>query len=198
MIDALVQMIADQVGTRGAEILGVFLRVGAVVALLPGFGEQVIPARVRLGVALAFALIVWPALPPRTDTAALPVYLASEVAIGLLLGAGLRLMVHALQIAGTIAAQSTSLAQFLGGAGADPQPAMAQVLMLAGITLALLAGLGNHEEFELHLRATVRTGATPADVAQVLQHVAIYAGIPRANSAMKLAKAVLAELEDGK
>jgi 4-carboxymuconolactone decarboxylase len=66
------------------------------------------------------------------------------------------------------------------------------------ITLALLAGLGNLEEFELHLRATVRTGATPADVAQVLQHVAIYAGVPRANSAMKLAKAVLAELEDGK
>lgn len=66
------------------------------------------------------------------------------------------------------------------------------------ITLALLAGLGNLEEFELHLRATVRTGATAADVAQVLQHVAIYAGVPRANSAMKLAKAVLAELEDGK
>lgn len=64
------------------------------------------------------------------------------------------------------------------------------------ITLALLAGLGNHEEFELHLRATVRTGATAQDVAQVLQHVAIYAGVPRANSAMKIAKAVLAELEE--
>lgn len=64
------------------------------------------------------------------------------------------------------------------------------------ITLALLAGLGNHEEFELHLRATVRTGATAQDVAQVLQHVAIYAGVPRANSAMRIAKAVLAELEE--
>lgn len=64
------------------------------------------------------------------------------------------------------------------------------------ITLALLAGLGNHEEFELHLRATIRTGASAQDVAQVLQHVAIYAGVPRANSAMKIAKAVLAELEE--
>jgi 4-carboxymuconolactone decarboxylase len=64
------------------------------------------------------------------------------------------------------------------------------------ITLALLAGLGNHEEFELHLRATVRTGASAQDVAQVLQHVAIYAGVPRANSAMRIAKAVLAELEE--
>lgn len=64
------------------------------------------------------------------------------------------------------------------------------------ITLALLAGLGNHEEFELHLRATIRTGASAQDVAQVLQHVAIYAGVPRANSAMRIAKAVLAELEE--
>jgi 4-carboxymuconolactone decarboxylase len=64
------------------------------------------------------------------------------------------------------------------------------------ITLALLAGLGNLEEFELHLRATVNTGASAQDVAQVLQHVAIYAGVPRANAAMKLAKAILAELEE--
>lgn len=62
------------------------------------------------------------------------------------------------------------------------------------ITLALLAGLGNHEEFELHLRATVRTGASARDVAEVLQHVAIYAGVPRANSAIRIAKRVLAEL----
>ena len=64
------------------------------------------------------------------------------------------------------------------------------------ITLALLAGLGNLEEFELHLRATANTGASAQDVAQVLQHVAIYAGVPRANAAMKLAKAILAELEE--
>jgi 4-carboxymuconolactone decarboxylase len=64
------------------------------------------------------------------------------------------------------------------------------------VTLALLAGLGNWEEFELHLRATANTGATPQDIAQVLQHVAIYAGVPRANSAMKIAKAMLAEREE--
>lgn len=64
------------------------------------------------------------------------------------------------------------------------------------ITLALLAGLGNMEEFELHLHATRNTGATTEDVTQVLQHVAIYAGVPRANSALKLAKAILAQPED--
>ena len=64
------------------------------------------------------------------------------------------------------------------------------------LTLALLAGLGNLEEFALHLRATRRTGATPADVAEVLQHVAIYAGVPRANAALQVARGIYAELED--
>ncbi|MWB79629.1 4-carboxymuconolactone decarboxylase [Pseudooceanicola sp. 216_PA32_1] len=63
------------------------------------------------------------------------------------------------------------------------------------ITLALLAGLGNFEEFQLHLRATVNTGATQDDIREVLHHVAIYAGVPRANHAFKLAKQIYAELE---
>ncbi|WP_407491951.1 4-carboxymuconolactone decarboxylase [Pseudooceanicola sp. MF1-13] len=63
------------------------------------------------------------------------------------------------------------------------------------ITLALLAGLGNFEEFELHLRATVNTGATKEDIREVLHHVAIYAGVPRANHAFKVARQIYAELE---
>ncbi len=63
------------------------------------------------------------------------------------------------------------------------------------ITLALLAGLGNHEELELHLRATARTGASAEDVMEVFQHVAIYAGVPRANSAIRMAKRIFAEME---
>lgn len=64
------------------------------------------------------------------------------------------------------------------------------------VTLALLAGLGNHEELELHLRATARTGASAEDVMEVFQHVAIYAGVPRANSAIRIAKRIFAEMED--
>ncbi|OWU85503.1 4-carboxymuconolactone decarboxylase [Oceanicola sp. 22II-s10i] len=64
------------------------------------------------------------------------------------------------------------------------------------ITLALLAGLGNFEEFQLHLRATVNTGATREDIREVLHHVAVYAGVPRANHAFKLAKEIYAELEE--
>lgn len=63
------------------------------------------------------------------------------------------------------------------------------------ITLALLAGLGNWEEFVLHLRATANTGATAEDIREVLLHVAIYAGVPRANHAFKLARDILAERE---
>jgi 4-carboxymuconolactone decarboxylase len=65
------------------------------------------------------------------------------------------------------------------------------------VTLALLAGLGNEEELALHLRATVRTGASQTDVMEVFQHVAIYAGVPRANTAVRIAKRVFAELEGG-
>lgn len=63
------------------------------------------------------------------------------------------------------------------------------------LTLALLAGLGNFEEFELHLRATARTGANKDDVLESLLHVAIYAGVPRANHAIKIAKKIFAEME---
>jgi 4-carboxymuconolactone decarboxylase len=63
------------------------------------------------------------------------------------------------------------------------------------LTLALLAGLGNTEELELHLRASARTGTSPRDVMEVFQHVAIYAGVPRANAAIRLAKAVFAEAD---
>ena len=56
------------------------------------------------------------------------------------------------------------------------------------VTLALLAALGHHEELALHLRATVNTGATPEDVAEAMLHVAVYAGVPAANSAIRIAK----------
>ena len=61
------------------------------------------------------------------------------------------------------------------------------------LTLAILAATGNFEEIPMHIRACKRTGATRRDVMEVFQHVAIYAGVPRANHAIKLAKKVWAE-----
>jgi 4-carboxymuconolactone decarboxylase len=56
------------------------------------------------------------------------------------------------------------------------------------VTLALLAALGNHEEVAMHVRATANTGATPEDVREAMLHVAVYAGVPRANHALKIIK----------
>lgn len=64
------------------------------------------------------------------------------------------------------------------------------------LTIALLAGLGNDHELALHLRATRNTGASEADVMEALLHVAIYAGVPRANHAISIAKQVFAEMAD--
>lgn len=63
------------------------------------------------------------------------------------------------------------------------------------LTLALLAALGNFEEIPMHIRATTRTGASKQDVLEAFQHVAIYAGVPRANHALKLARQTYAEME---
>lgn len=65
------------------------------------------------------------------------------------------------------------------------------------ITLALLAATGNFDEIPMHIRATLNTGASQQDVQQVFQHVAIYAGVPAANRAIKLAKHTFAEMEEG-
>jgi 4-carboxymuconolactone decarboxylase len=63
------------------------------------------------------------------------------------------------------------------------------------LTIALLAGLGNDHELAMHVRATRNTGASPEDIMEALLHVAIYAGVPRANHAIKIAKETLAEME---
>ncbi len=124
--------------------IAVFLRVGALVALMPAFGERTVPTRIKLVIILCFALIIAPALPnmPINPGPDMFFWLAiTETLAGLLLGIGIRLFILALQTAGSIAAQSTSLSQILGGAAADPLPAMGYILIIAGLALAVMAGL---------------------------------------------------------
>jgi 4-carboxymuconolactone decarboxylase len=66
------------------------------------------------------------------------------------------------------------------------------------LTIALLAGLGHHEELALHIRATRNTGVTAAEIKEALLHVAVYAGVPAANTAFRIAKGVLAENAEGR
>jgi flagellar biosynthetic protein FliR len=135
--------------TSFAVAFGVFLRVGGAFLVLPAFGETFVPARVRLAAAFAITAILVPALGAsilgQTDAAPIGAsHFFSEALSGLLVGLGLRFVVHALQIAGSIAAQSTSLSQILGGASVDPQPAMGNLMMISGLTLAVLSGLHIH------------------------------------------------------
>lgn len=123
----------------------VFLRVGGAMALLPAFGEMIVPSRVKLVLALAFTAIVLPGATPHITApqTTLPTvaWLFAETVIGLLLGMMLRLFVLCLQIAGTIAAQATSLSQLFGGTTGEPQPAVSELLTLAGLAMAVHLGL---------------------------------------------------------
>ncbi len=145
MMDAFAQLVP---WIQANMYLGfvIFLRVGAAMALLPTFGEQSVPRQIRLGLALAFTVILAPiigATDPALSNARpiLGLYIATEVVIGLALGFMLRLFVIALQIAGSMAAQATSLSQIFAGAGVEPLPAIGHVLVVSGLALAVMMGL---------------------------------------------------------
>jgi flagellar biosynthetic protein FliR len=122
----------------------VFLRVAAFCALLPGFGEQSLSVRVKLAAAVAFSAVIAPLAPVAPEpggAGGVTLLMLAEAAAGLFIGIGVRMLVFALQTAGAIAAQSTSLSQVLGGVSADPQPAMGFVLVVGAIALAMMTGL---------------------------------------------------------
>jgi 4-carboxymuconolactone decarboxylase len=65
------------------------------------------------------------------------------------------------------------------------------------ITLTVLTALGHENELAMHVRAAVRNGLTADEIAEVLLHTAVYAGVPASNTAFGIAQKVLAELEAG-
>jgi flagellar biosynthetic protein FliR len=130
-------------GVAWAAVL-VFLRVGAMVALMPGFGETAVPPRVKLALVLAFTVAITPILAERLPVAGSGsdmAMLGAEAVAGLILGVGMRLFLLGLQTAAAIIAQATTLSQLFGGAGPEPQPAIGNLLTMAGIALAMAAGL---------------------------------------------------------
>lgn len=60
-------------------------------------------------------------------------------------------------------------------------------------TLAVLVASGAENELAMHVRAARRNGLGVDEIAEVIMHVALYAGLPRANSAMRIAQSVLAD-----
>ena len=122
-----------------------FLRVGTAILVLPGLGERSIPVRIKLVLAVALSLpiapTIWSDLPevPGSFVEMAPLIL-TETVNGLAIGLFLRLLILGLQIAGSIAAQSTSLSQIAGNTGADPMPAIGNLLTVGGLALLFATG----------------------------------------------------------
>jgi 4-carboxymuconolactone decarboxylase len=64
----------------------------------------------------------------------------------------------------------------------------------SAITLAVLTALHSHGEIAMHVRAAVTNGLTPAEIAEILLHTGVYAGVPAANAAFKIAQSTLDDL----
>lgn len=126
----------------------VFARLGAVIMLLPGFGETFIPPRIRLAFALALSLMLFPilvgkvpALPASAPDFALAVI--RELLIGLLIGGVLRLFMTSLATAGEIVSIQTTLsfAQTANPMQAAPSTTLGTFLGLIGIVLIFATNL---------------------------------------------------------
>ncbi|MFN3658512.1 MAG: flagellar biosynthetic protein FliR [Pseudolabrys sp.] len=121
-----------------AAFLLTFARVGTMVMLMPGIGEQSLPQRVRLTIALVLTAVILPAHQSAytvnlTALGPVVVLLFQEILVGLLLGLTARLALSALQVTGTIAAQQLGL-----GFVTAVDPTQNQQGMLVGNFLALL------------------------------------------------------------
>lgn len=122
----------------GAAFMLVFARIGAMVMLLPGFGEGFIPVRVKLAIALLLTLIILPLHRAAyhvdmQSVAPLAVLLVHEIIIGVVLGATARVTLAALHVAGSIIAQQLGL-----GFVTSVDPTQGQQGALMGNFLTLL------------------------------------------------------------
>lgn len=122
----------------------VFIRVGAAMMFLPAFGESTVPMRIKLTATIAFTMIVLPIVQPGMrlpdfDPLVLVMFLGTEITVGLLFGFTMRSTLFALQIAGTIIAQSVSLSQMMGVETGEPQTVISRLFTMAALALAAVA-----------------------------------------------------------
>ncbi len=126
----------------------VFARIGAMVMLMPGIGENVVPPRIRLSFAVLMALLLAPLVSRSIVTVPSSVGAMSgavlhEVLVGLMIGAVLKLFVSSLTTAGEIISLQTTLsfAQTTNPAGAQTSTAVATFLSMLGLTLIMVTDL---------------------------------------------------------
>ena len=126
----------------------VFARIGAMVMLMPGIGENVVPPRIRLSFAVLMAILLAPLVSQSITTVpssvgALGGAVLHEVLIGLMIGAVLKLFVSSLTTAGEIISLQTTLsfAQTTNPAGAQTSTAIATFLSMLGLVLIMVTDL---------------------------------------------------------
>lgn len=120
----------------------IFVRIGAALMLMPGFGEVYVSPRVRLLFALIFSLLLLPLLEPRMPLLpqsgfALAVIVVGEVLVGTFMGLVVRVMLSVLHVAGSIVAMQSSLAvaAVFDPASGGQSPVVSNMLTLAAMTL---------------------------------------------------------------
>ncbi len=162
----------------------VFSRIGSSVMLLPGIGENYVFARVRLSLALALALIMYPLVRdglPLMPISALALFMliAGEVLIGLFIGGVSRLMISSLHIGGVIIAFQSSLAfaQTVDPNQGTQGAVLSALMTITGVVLIFVSGLhmilfmgirdtGPPAPHELHCAWTVAASGNVAMIAK--------------------------------
>lgn len=147
----------------------VFARIGAMIMLLPGFGEPAIPARVRLGFALVLAIALAPALADRVPEPAasawgMALQVASETLIGVLLGGAARMLISSLATAGQIVGLEMGLAFAQTADPSQTQPGQLVAVFLGVMGIALIFATGLDHMFLQGLAGSyevISLGVTP-------------------------------------
>ena len=160
----------------------IFARVGTLLMLIPGLGERLIPVRMRLSFALAFAFVLYPLVSP--DLPRLPpgifdvlVLLVHEVLVGLIIGGLARIVVMGTQIAGSVIAFQIGLtvAQVADPTNGGIQGAIiGAFLSMLGVTLILATDLHHVALAAIHDSYMIFSPTTPVmfgDISQMAVEV---------------------------
>lgn len=126
----------------------IFARVGAILMLMPALGERSIPVRIRLSFALALSLTLYPMLSGQFDAipasvAGLAALFGGELIVGFAIGFAMRLLLAALQVAGSAIAMQLSLsfAESVDPARGQHSVLLANFLTVTAITLIFVTNL---------------------------------------------------------
>ncbi|HEX2559112.1 flagellar biosynthetic protein FliR [Phenylobacterium sp.] len=126
----------------------IFARIGALLMVIPGVGEQSVPPRIRLAFALLFTLMLYPVLVGSmpavpASVGSLAAQVIKEILIGLVIGTILRLFMASLATAGEVVSLQTTLsfAQTANPGQAQPTATLATFLALLGLVLVMTTDL---------------------------------------------------------